>query len=179
MKKQAKEAIGLGVLVVIAATVWNFNRTHSAGPSGITIAKAKYSPLPVESSRIRWDKLEASRKTEYKSSGRNPFSPVPPAPSVPKILKPDPSPPLPPPEPPPPPPLVLPVKFFGFGTVPTRTGRLAFITDGEDVFMAGEGETLQGRFRILHIGNSSVDFEEISSGRRGSAPLEEQQGPPV
>jgi hypothetical protein len=30
------------------------------------------------------------------------------------------------------------------------------------------------RFRILRVGNASVDFEEISSGRRGTAPLEEQ-----
>ena len=189
MTKRAKEAIGLAVLVGIAAAVWYFNATHSAVPAGAVTAKAKYSPLPVESSRIRWDKLEASRRTEYKTTGRNPFSPiVPPTPEQlakaaeeqrrqqellqqqqhqqqAAAIQADPP--------------KLPLKFFGYGNLPTRAGRLAFFTDGEDVFFAAEGETLQGRFRILHIGNASVDFEEISSGRRGSAPLEEQQAPSV
>src|SRR5260370_11439785 len=72
--------------------------------------------------------------------------------------------------PPPPPPLTLPpnMKFFGYGTAPSGRGRLAFFTDGEEVFIVGEGDMLQGHLRILRIGNASVDFEEVSSGRRGS-----------
>jgi len=37
---------------------------------------------------------------------------------------------------------------------------------------------LLNRFRILKIGNASIEFEEISSGRRNTAPLEEQPASP-
>ena len=65
------------------------------------------------------------------------------------------------------------VKFYGFGTVPIGTPRLAFFTDGEAIYAVAEGEILMRRFRILRIGNASVEFEEISSGRKNTAPLDE------
>jgi len=34
------------------------------------------------------------------------------------------------------------------------------------------------RFRILRIGNSNLEYEEVSTGLRGTANLEEQGGPP-
>ncbi|PYT65220.1 MAG: hypothetical protein DMG42_32765 [Acidobacteria bacterium] len=126
------------------------------------------------------DEIARARKTEYKSSGRNPFSSIQAPP--PRVPRPDkkreiPGPQLPPP-PPPPPPLTLPsgVKFYGFGTVPNGTSRLAFFSDGQEVYVVAEGEVLLQRFRILRIGNASVEFEEVSSGRTATAPLEEQAG---
>ena len=121
--------------------------------------------------------VERARKAEYKSAGRNTLSPIQ---TPPRVLHPQPKPEIPgpqlPPPPPPPPPLTLPsnVKFFGLGTVPSS--RLAFFTDGEEVYVVAEGEVLMKRFRILRIGNASVEFEEISSGRTATAPLEEQAG---
>jgi hypothetical protein len=70
------------------------------------------------------------------------------------------------------------VKFFGYGAAPVGKARLAFFTDGDEVYIVSEGEILMGRYRILKIGNASLEFEEISTGRRGSAALEEQ-GPPA
>jgi lipopolysaccharide assembly outer membrane protein LptD (OstA) len=70
------------------------------------------------------------------------------------------------------------LKFRGFGIVPNDTTRRAFFTDGDDVYIVGEGDELLKRFRILRIGNRSVEFEEISSGRVGTAPLVEAQGGP-
>jgi hypothetical protein len=72
----------------------------------------------------------------------------------------------------------LPVKFFGHGTVPNGTIRLAFFSDGEEIYVVREGEVLLRRFRILKINNASLEYEEISNGLRGTAPLEEQGGPP-
>jgi hypothetical protein len=72
----------------------------------------------------------------------------------------------------------LPVKFFGFGTVPNGTVRLAFFTNGDDIYVVAEGELLLNRFRILRIGNANLEYEELSSGLRGTAPLEEQAAPP-
>ena len=76
-------------------------------------------------------------------------------------------------QPPPPPPPSLPanVKFFGYGTVPNGTAKRAFLSDGEQVIIVGEGETLLGKYRILKIGNANLDFEEIATGRRGGLHL--------
>ena len=151
--------------------VWNYRRT----PVVAQVSDLKDDfVFSVENPEIRLGEIERARKTEYKSSGRNPFSPVQaPAPPVSdtgeKHEVPGPQP------PPPPPPLTLPsnVKFYGFGTVPIGTPRLAFFTDGEEVYAVAEGEVLMRRFRILRIGNAIVEFEEISSGRTSTAPLDE------
>ncbi len=60
------------------------------------------------------------------------------------------------------------MKFFGYGTMPNGTSRRAFLTDGDEVYIVGEGDTLLGKFRVMKIGNANLDFEEIASGRRGS-----------
>jgi hypothetical protein len=69
------------------------------------------------------------------------------------------------------------VKFYGYGTIPNGTVRLAFFTDGEEVHVVREGELLLNRFRIIKIGNATLEFEEVSTGRHGTAPLEEQAAP--
>lgn len=171
-----KQQIGVFlVLLVVAATVW-FGSYRGRQVVDALILKDDFA-LNVDNPRIRLDEIERARKTEYKTSGRNPFSAIqaPPPRVVPRETKP-PIGPQRPPAPPPPPPLTLPsnVKFFGLGTVPSS--RLAFFTDGEEVYVVAEGEVLMKRFRILRIGNASVEFEEISSGRTATAPLEEQAG---
>ena len=65
------------------------------------------------------------------------------------------------------------MKFFGYGTVPNGTARRAFLTDGEEVYIVAEGDTLLGRYRIVKIGNATIEFEEISSGREGKANMED------
>jgi len=91
--------------------------------------------------------------------------------------KPEPSGPKPDVPPPPPPPPTIPLKFFGYGTVPNGTVRLAFFSDGQDIYVVAEGELLLNRFRILRIGNANLEFEEISTGLRGIANLDEQAAP--
>jgi hypothetical protein len=82
--------------------------------------------------------------------------------------------------PPPPTEAKLPpnLKYFGYGTIPSGSPRRAVITDGEDVYIVTEGDTLLGRYRILKVGNVDLEFQEISSGLPGKAPLEEQAAPP-
>lgn len=171
-----KQQIGVFlVLLVVAAMVW-FGTYRGRQVVDALVLKDDFA-LNVDNPRIRLDEIERARKAEYKSSGRNPFSPIQdPPPHVAPPKKPERYGPEPPPPTPPPPPLTLPsnVKFFGLGTVPSS--RLAFFTDGEEVYVVAEGEVLMKRFRILRIGNASVEFEEISSGRTATAPLEEQAG---
>ncbi len=177
--KQKRQVGILLALMVVAAMVWLGN-FHSKPI--VVDARLDFKDDPITNMgnpQIRMDEIERARETEYKSSGRNPFSPIPaPPPHVPHLdKKPEISGPQQPPPPPPPPPLTLGnLKFYGFGTVPNGTLRLAFFTDCDQVYVVGEGEILAKRFRVLRIGNASVEFEEVSSGRVGTAPLEEQQG---
>jgi hypothetical protein len=179
MNQKTKIAV-LPVLMLAAAGVFYYD---SKGPSisnrASTFSTRPYAPLPVENPALQRWKLEASRRTEYKSSGRDLFSmtlPPPPARKVP-IRPPDPVVPI--AVEPPPPSLPANMKFFGYGTVPNGTSKRAFLSDGEQVFIVGEGDTLLGRYRILRIGNASLEFEEVGSGRRNSAPIDEQAAPPA
>lgn len=179
--KQKNQIALLAGLLVVAGTVWYFERSKPAAEVGTVSKEHSYQLLSVENPQLHLEELEAAQKTEYKSlTGRNPFSLVAPPPvqvqqaSIvePRVFK------GPMPEPPPPP-LKLPpnMKFFGYGTIPSGTSRRAFLTDGEDVFIVAEGDVLLNRFRIVRVGNASLDFEEVSSGRRGTAILEEQAQP--
>jgi len=175
--KQKKQLLSLAVLVVIAGIVWYFQRVRPTAPADPITFAQNQQLLSVENPRLHHDRLEQARKTGYSSSGRNPFSPVAPPPRIvvpktPKVR--DPYGPQKPVDPPPPPPPTLPAKFFGFGTVPNGKVRRAFLTNGDEVYIVPEGEVLMNRFRIIRIGNASLEFEEISTGRRGTAPLEDQ-----
>jgi hypothetical protein len=175
---EKRELAVLVALLAIAGSIWYwfFFRQRSIAPSGAVAVTQNYTRLlSVENPAPHTDRREAARKTEYKSNGCNIFSSI--------ACRPSELPPPPKPKPdtsllPAPPPPTLPVKFFGYGTVPNGTARRAFFTDGEDVYIVAEGEVLLNRFRILKVNNASLDFEEVSSGRRGTAALEEQGATP-
>jgi hypothetical protein len=179
--KPKNQYIVLSSLVLIAAMVWFFNRNAAVEQREIVATTQEALLLSVENPHLRTEQIAKVRKKEYKSSGRNIFTsaPVAPPPSTAvaknKVIVPVTPPPVVDPGPPPVPP--LPVKFFGYGTVPNGTAKRAFFTDGEDVYIVGEGDVLLNRFRIVKVGNTSLEYEEISSGRRGTAKLEEQAGP--
>ncbi len=176
MGRKTKAAL-LVALILMAAGVLYLDNKGLPFP-GKTVELTAYAPLPVENPELQRWRLDAGRKTEYRSSGRDLFrESLPPAPP-PKRPDPIPDPPhLPPPIPPPS--LPANMKFFGYGTVPNGTSKRAFLTDGEEVFIVGEGDTLLGRFRILRIGNANLEFEEIDTGRRNSTTLDEQAAPPA
>jgi hypothetical protein len=179
--KQKKQLAVLVVLLLVAGGIWllYFDHDRPVVTADAGSGTQNYHFLSVDNPSLHKDGVEKARRTEYKSGGRNIFSrelPPPPVKAPDKKLKPEPPPLPPPPEPPKVSP--LPVKFFGFGTVPNGTKRLAFFTDGEGVLVVGEGELLLNRFRILKIGNGNLEYEEISNGLRGTAILEEQAAPP-
>jgi hypothetical protein len=69
---------------------------------------------------------------------------------------------------PPPPPITL--KFFGFANRPGETKK-AFLSQGEDVFIAAEGDIVDRRYRVLHISPTTVDVEDVINNNRQSLPL--------
>jgi hypothetical protein len=175
----------LGALVAIMAVVWYINRTTSPAATGSVAAfQNNYQLLAVENPQLHRDKMEAAEKTEYHSLGRNPFSEIAPPPEQQKAKivaaahqNYGPVPP-PPPEPPKLPPNM---KFFGYGTIPNGTLRRAFLSDGDEVYIVGEGDTLLGRFRIVKINNANLEFEEIATGLHNTVTMQEEQAaaPPV
>ena len=182
--KQQKELVVLVVLLILAGITWYwfFFRQKTSAPAGAVAVTQNYTRLlSVPNPEPHTPRREAARRAVYKSNGRNPFSSIalpPPSQTHDKVdrktgfsgpVK----------EPPPPPPEIpANMHFFGYGTVPNGTSRRAFFTDGEEVFVVAEGEVFLNRFRILKVNNASLDFEEVSSGRRGTKALEEQPASP-
>jgi hypothetical protein len=178
--KQKKQ---LAVLALLSLLLLGVGYFYFDGDKPVVTAdagSAAQNPqlLSVENPGLHKDGVEKARKTEYKSGGRNIFGRELPSPAVPRPPVPsDHKPPIVPPAPVIPTVSPLPAKFFGYGTIPNGTARVAFFRDGEEVYVVKEGERLMNRFRILKIGNTSLDYEEVSSGLRGTAILEEQGTP--
>jgi hypothetical protein len=179
--KQKNQFALLGGLIVIMAVVWYLNRSKPAVVAGNATAFQNYQLLAVENPQLHREKMEAAQKTEYHSLGRNPFSEIaPPPPETQAAKKVATRQNYGPVQPPPPPPPALPgnMKFFGYGTVPNGTSRRAFLSDGDDVYIVAEGDTLLGRFRIVKVTNANLEFEEITTGRRATVALAQDETAP-
>lgn len=164
-KKTRYEAYVLAVLLVVAAVVWYAERAHEDVFTGVHAADdGKFEPLNVPDPSLRVDLLTHIQTSEYKGQHRNIFSeePVPPPPSVIAAQKAAQNIPV---APPPPPPLTVPATFYGIVTDPGTGRRRACFSNTDSVYILPEGGTLLNQFRVVKIGNNTVDLEEISSGR--------------
>jgi hypothetical protein len=177
-------AVALMALAVILVGRWMFSSGGSspteANPSA-SVAAPSNAPPPRTRGRgrkintasrsldpsLRYDWLKASEDTKYQGKGRNIFRAqidIPrPVRSV--VINPTPPPPA---GPPPPPPINL--KFFGFASKPGEPKKI-FLSQGEDVFIAGEGEMVDRRYKILRISPMSVEVEDVLNNNRQSIPL--------
>jgi hypothetical protein len=119
---------------------------------------------------LRYDWLKASEDTEYRGKGRNIFRAEA---EIPKIIQqpvttqkgPDTAG---PPQPPPPPPINI--KFFGFANKPGESKKI-FLSQGEDVFIAAEGDIVDRRYKVLRITPMAVEIEDVLNNNRQSIPL--------
>ena len=119
---------------------------------------------------LRYDWLKTSEDTNYEGTGRNIFlaqaeipQPVAPAQTEAEKLAAQG-----PPPPPPPPPINL--KFFGFANKLGEPKKI-FLSEGEDVFIAAEGEVIDRRYKVLRISPTSVEIEDVLNNNRQSIPL--------
>ena len=178
--KQRTQVIILIVLMVIAAAIFGAQYWPSGGgKSGPASLFSVYQPLNFPNPEIQWGRIDARRKAEYKQSGGNLFSTViPPTPeeiqkqkqqietaaqaAQQAAIQQGPPPPK------------LDMKFFGYGTVPNGTPRRAFLAYQDEVLIVSEGDTLMGKYRILKINNSTLEFEDLSTGLRGQQIIEDQ-----
>jgi hypothetical protein len=167
MNRSAKIAL-LCVLAVILGYLGYRSMWPASVASAVPAPGQRFVPLPVENPALRLDLLEQVKKFEYQGPRRNIFDLAPPPPPAKAANAP-----TAPVVPPPPPPLTVPATFFGY-IADARTGtRRALFSQGDDVFILGVGEILDGRFRLVQIGNSTAELEETSSGRRTTLTMEE------
>lgn len=124
--------------------------------------------------RLRLDLLKSSEEVAYAGTGRNIFlsyeaAPIPTPVADARTDKAN----LaaqnqPPPGPPPPPPITL--KFFGFASKPGQPKRV-FLAKGQDVFIAGEGDIVDRRYKVLRIGTTSIELQDVLNNNRQSIPI--------
>jgi hypothetical protein len=160
--------------------------SSAASPSPVNIAIAPERPVPAarattrNASRkqtavqsldptLRTDLLKISEETKYEGTGRNIFRvfvdiPKPIAPVTQEVNSQPQGPAL----PPPPPPIEL--KFYGYAT-PTGGTRRIFLAQGEDVFIAREGDIVDRRYKVVRISPTAVEILDVLSNNRQSIPL--------
>ncbi|HEX6503915.1 MAG TPA: hypothetical protein VF011_11735 [Terriglobales bacterium] len=134
-----------------------------------TSANKKAPPAPSLDPTLKLALLASSENMKYTGNGRNIFRaeediPKPVAPPVKQDAKNDN---LPPPPPPPPP---INLKFFGFASKPGEAKRI-FLSKGEDVFIAGEGDIVDRRYKVLQIGPASVTIQDVLTNNTQQIPL--------
>jgi hypothetical protein len=175
MKNRTQSIVLVVLLLVLAGAAFNFYRTRYASddstPPPVSL-DARFTPLNVDNPALRMDILKRFLALEYTGVHRSIFSakmPLPPAPPPSQQVA------APPGPPPGPPPLTVDAKYFGYVSDPRGDHRRAFFASGnnEDIIIAGEGDTLLGRFRVVRLTSTSADVEEVSSGRRATLTLEE------
>jgi hypothetical protein len=74
-----------------------------------------------------------------------------------------------PPQPPPPPPITL--KYYGYTAQRGDGEKRAFFLDGDDIFVAAEGELVKRRYKIVRIGLSSAVVEDTQFNNTQTLPL--------
>ncbi len=128
-------------------------------------------PVPSADPRLLLDLLKASEQVTYTGTGRNIFR-AEAEPIVQPVTSPLQSKNAPPmaatPSTPPPPPINL--RFFGFANRPGEAKRV-FLAEGENVFIAAEGDIVARRYKVLHIGVNSVDIQDVLNNITQTIPL--------
>ena len=122
--------------------------------------------------RLRLDLLKSSEDVRYAGTGRNIFlsqeeAPIPKAVVDPRLDKGKMAQAQPPPPPPPPP---IELRFFGFANKPGQP-RKVFLAKGQDVFIAGEGDIVDRRYKVLRIGPTSIELQDVLNNNRQSIPI--------
>lgn len=123
---------------------------------------------------LKLDRLTAQREDPGEPE-RNPFrfrpAPPPPAPRV--EARPEPPPVFVPPPAGPPPPPPIPLKYFGTAVV--QGTRIGYFSDARGHIIPGkEGDIIEGRYRVLRVGERSADLQYLDGRGRQTIGLSGQ-----
>jgi hypothetical protein len=167
----------LAGLAIVLGAVYYPGRDHGSALTGVLADDTQFRPLDVEPPQLRLDLIVKAQKSEVSGTRRDIFvptsAPLPSTPEGKKDKKHSPVWPVGPQPLPPPPPLQAPAQFFGYESLPTSGKRVGFFLRDEDVIVVAEGDTFLNGFRLVHIGNDSVDVEEVATGRRVTIRMEQ------
>ncbi len=166
MSKPQRQLAMLGALLAVLAAAGVLRSGGTATTDAPTASRAvPATGAPRGSVQVLGVHLDllAAKADELEAASRNPFrfrsrpAPAPVARVAPVVARVDPlSPPVPAGPPPPPP---IPLKFIGVLDAPTRLGRLAILSDSRGgVFYGKEGDTIEGRYRVLTISTESAEL---------------------
>lgn len=142
----------------------------------VSVPKGSKKTSKIESldPTLKLDLLASSEKTEYHGNGRNIFVSQAEDVQIPKpvaAVSPDQMGPQQWHPPAPPPPQPIPLKFYGFASSPGEPKKI-FLKNGDDVFVAGEGEIVDRRYKVIRITNTSVEIQDVvGSGPPQMIPL--------
>jgi hypothetical protein len=175
-----KKTILAGVLMVAAVglLIYQFSggsestpaTTSGTAPSAAATKNAhKQHALMAHSldPTLRFDLLRSSEDVTYQGNGRNIFSSQAPPPEIPKPVASAMVNDTPPPPPPPPP---SGLKFYGFAG-PKNGIKRVFLIKGEDIFLAKEGDVVDRRYKIVRVGPTSVDVQDVLTSHTETLPL--------
>ncbi len=167
--------IALGSLLVVLGIVMYSQFRPAASSANASSADGPFTPVNVDNPALRMDILRRFLDLQYKGTHRNIFSAAAPIPTPVEMKVPENVPPPPPPVSTGPPPLSVDAKYFGYASDSAGNHRRAFFAtaNNEDVVIAGEGDTLLGRFRVVRLTSTTADVEEIASGRHATMTIEE------
>lgn len=176
-KKTRYEVYALAILVVVLAFSFYAQRSHEDVFIGVHADDGKFEPLNVPDPSLRMDLLAQIQNERYNGQHRNIFSeePLPPPPQVVAAQKAAQAQQA--AVPPPPPPLTVPATFYGIVTDPATGQSRACFSSTDSVYILPVGGTLLHQFRVMKIGNNSVELQEISSGRSTTLILPEATPP--
>jgi len=168
-------AIILGIVAVLSVGYWLTSsttpKTASTAPANAPSTTANRPLINPLDPTVRLDLLASAQNIKYEGKGRNIFVPGAPI-DIPStdhaVLTPKPQPkpvPAPPPGPPP-----INLKFFGMANRAGEAQRI-FLSEGETVFVAREGDIVNSRYKVVKINPQSVEIEDLLNNNRQSIPL--------
>lgn len=171
------------VVVAVGVVVWELWPASNTSPQGTAapvvhaapIAAGKKAGLALSTldPTLRFEWLKESEGVKYEGNGKNIFvaqvePPLAPLGNGTTDHNQAPAPPPPDPGPPPPPPINL--KFYGFAT-PHGEHTKVFLSRDDDIFIAGEGDIVDRRYKVIHIYPMAVEIEDVLNNNRQQIPL--------
>lgn len=181
-KQQRQQRMLYGLLAVLAVVIvvrvlpmfqeQPAPAAPAAGRNAVVAGRGAKQPdvLTVPETEVRLASLEGERATPG-DMDRNPFQFHVPRPTAPAVTQTAFAPPTQPqveaPSAPagPPPPAPIPLKFIGFASK-ASTGKIAAFTDGRGVYHGREGDEIEGQYRVVRIGEESVQIEYLDGRGR-------------
>jgi len=140
--------------------------------TGSASGKKERAPQSLDPT-LHLQQLAATEQIKYEGSGRNIFVSQAAEVVIPKVIgKPNTDnagvkwgpPPVAAPAP-------IPLKFFGFASKPGEPKKI-FLSKGDDVWIVGEGEIVDRRYRVIRIASASVEIQDVvGSGPAQTIPL--------